>query len=151
MALWILLIIVFVAGIVGGIVNALISDNGFFLPQTVQSGGAKIMRPGFLGNALIGGVAACVSWGLYGPFAAFYLAGGPTMSTAGTSPVGLTLSSLVGGILVGVGGARVLSNEVDKTLLRGAASAAQSSPANETKSTRIAFATPADALKIAQS
>ena len=108
MTLWVLLAIVFVAGAVGGVINAWMSDNGFMLPRTEESGGNRFIRPGFLGNIITGGVAACVSWGLYGPFAAAYVVGGPPSGAAGTE-LGLTLSSLVGALLVGVGGARWLT------------------------------------------
>ena len=149
MSLWVILLIIFVAGAVGGIVNALLSDNGFILPKPEKTGGTGIIRPGFLGNALISGVAACISWGLYGPFAAVYIAGGPKPTGDG-SQAGLTLSALVGAVLVGVAGARWLTNEVDKNLLKAAASKAAASPADSEKSKQIAMATPAEALRIAQ-
>jgi hypothetical protein len=150
MSLWVALLIIFLAGAVGGVVNALISDNGFILPRTEQTGGNSIIRPGFLGNILIGGVAACVSWGLYGPFAAVSIVGGPT-SPAGSAgaAAGLLLSSLVGAVLVGVGGARWLTNEVDKKLLRAAAGAAATTPSNSDLAAKMATATPAGALRMA--
>lgn len=61
MDMLILLGAIFLAGAVGGVVNALISDNGFVLPQRVASNQSRILRPGFLGNILIGGVAASIS------------------------------------------------------------------------------------------
>lgn len=111
MSIWVYVVAIFVAGVVGGIANAFLSDNGFVLPKS--TGG--IMQAGGLGNAFIGGVAAVVSWGLYGPFA-----GAPAL--ASTSPPGatFTVSALVGAILVGISGARWLSNETDKRLLRAA-------------------------------
>lgn len=50
MAVWALLLIVFGAGLIGGTINALMSDNGFTFPKQ-QDG---ILRPGWLGNALVG-------------------------------------------------------------------------------------------------
>lgn len=139
------LIVVFVAGGIGGLVNALLSDNRFWWPKTVSSKGRKIVsRPGFIGNILISGVAACISWGLYGPFAASYIIGGPVA----TAPeFGLTLSAAAGALLVGVSGARWLTNEVDKTLLRTAATASQQ---DKQKAAQIALATPTEALHLAQ-
>jgi len=55
----------------------------------------------------------------------------------------------VGGLLVGVGGARWLSNEVDKKLLRAAASKAASGQPDDQKAIRISAAPPAEALRIA--
>ena len=148
MTLWVLLAIVFVAGAVGGVINAWMSDNGFMLPRTEESGGNLFIRPGFLGNIITGGVAACVSWGLYGPFAAAYIVGGPASGAAGAAP-GLTLSALVGALLVGVAGARWLTAEVDKKLLRAAGTALASSPANPELAARIGSASPAAMLRMA--
>jgi len=151
MVLWNLLLIVFAAGAVGGIVNALLSDNGFILPRPETVGQGRIIRPGFIGNVVLGGVAACISWGLYGAFASAYVAGGPSPTGEGASQaLGLTLSALVGAVLVGVGGARWLTNEVDKTLLRSAAGEAAASEASPNKAMRIMTATPAGALRIAK-
>ena len=64
-----LLLIVAACGAVGGVVNALMSDNGFILPMREKAAGANILRPGFVGNIILGAVAAVIFWGLYGPFA----------------------------------------------------------------------------------
>ena len=62
MMLWMLLA-VFAAGGLGGVVNALMTDNGFALPRFEQATtGVNILRPGFVGNVVIGAVAALVSW-----------------------------------------------------------------------------------------
>jgi hypothetical protein len=148
MSLWILLLVVFLAGAVGGILNALMSDNGFFLPKWEPAGTNRLFRPGFLGNMLVSGISACISWGLYGPFAAVYILGGPARQTP-EEAVGLTLSSLVGAVLIGVAGARWLTNEVDKTFLRAAASEAAIAKASPEKAKQIALSTPAEALRIA--
>ena len=66
MAVWLLLLIVFGAGLLGGTIDAIISDNGFVIPKKMDG----ILRPGWLGNALIGGIAAAISWSMYGPLAA---------------------------------------------------------------------------------
>ena len=140
------LLIVFVAGAIGGIVNALLSDNGFVLPKKEINGGTNIIRPGYLGNIFVGGISAAISWGLYGPFAAAYVVGGsndPNMAA-----VGLSLSSLVGALLVGVGGARWLTNEVDKTLLRAAASGAAAGNPDALGAIAISTASPAEAFRI---
>ena len=153
MSLWILLLIVCAAGGIGGIVNALMTDNGFVLPCVEEvGGGAKIVRPGALVNIFIGAVAAGVSWGLYGPLASYVIAG--TQGVLNQNPtigVGLTLASLVGAVLIGIGGARWLTNEVDKNLLRAAASQAASGKPSQEASQNIALAKPAQALFIAKS
>jgi hypothetical protein len=63
---------------------------------------------------------------------------------------GLALS-LVGAVLVGIGGVRWLTNEVDKDLLQAAASQAAAGKASPEASHKIALATPAQALLIARS
>ena len=147
MFLWKYMAIIFAFGAVGGVVNALLTDNGFILPKKEQQGDTKIIRPGFLMNIFIGGIAALVSWGLYGPFAAIFIIGGTIDPNIGTT--GLSLTSVVGGLLVGVGGARWLTNEVDKKLLRAAASKAASGQPSDQKALRISAAPPAEALNIA--
>ena len=147
MFLWKYMTIIFAFGALGGVVNALLTDNGFILPKKEQRDNTKIIRPGFLVNIFIGGVAALVSWGLYGPFAAVFIIGGT--NDPNLYSTGLSLSSVVGGLLVGVGGARWLSNEVDKKLLRAAASTAASGQPNDQKAIRISAAPPAEALRIA--
>ena len=121
-----------------------------FLSRTEKTGGGSILRPGFLGNILIGGIAACVSWGLYGPFSAVTIVGGPASGAgSGGAAAGLLLSSLVGAVLVGVGGARWLTNEVDKKLLRAAAGAAAGTPPSSDLAARMSTASPAGALRMA--
>jgi hypothetical protein len=121
MSIWILLLIVVAAGMVGGFVNALMTENGFVLPKRETTDGGAILRPGFLGNVLIGGVAAGVSWGLYGPLANQVVF---PPSAAATAEGGIALAALVGAVLVGVGGARWLTSEVDKKFLKAAATKA---------------------------
>ncbi|MEJ2137808.1 MAG: hypothetical protein P8X86_21535 [Desulfofustis sp.] len=147
MFLWKYMTIIFAFGAVGGVVNAMLTDNGFILPKKEQQDNTKIIRPGFLVNIFIGGIAALVSWGLYGPFAGVFIIGGTHDPNLGST--GLSLSSVVGGLLVGIGGARWLTNEVDKKLLRAAASKAASGQPNDQKAIRISAASPAEALRIA--
>ena len=148
MSLLLLLVIVFIAGAIGGVVNALLSENGFLKWKKDLVNNQEIWRPGILGNVIISGVASSISWGLYGPFTAYYIFGGPKPTGDASQVVGLTLSSLVGAVLVGVSGARWLTNEVEKNLLRKAASNAAASNASETKAAKIAMASPFQAMKI---
>lgn len=141
MSLWTLLFAISVAGALGGAANALLSDNGFLLPKKEQG----IFRPGYLGNMFISALAAVISWGLYGPFSHENILGG-TPKTDYT----LTLATLVGALLVGVAGARWLTNETDKLFLKKAASAAATGAPSKDASAKIMAATPSDALKIAQ-
>lgn len=132
------------AGGAGGIINALMTDNGFIMPkQAVTDLGANIWRPGMFGNVLIGAIAALVSWGLYGS-----AAGESVMSN---TPVAFTWAAMTGAILVGTAGARWLTSEVDKTMLKATAAAAASTPANGPLAGQLATLPPAAALAAAQS
>lgn len=140
--------VIMLSGAVGGIVNALVSDNGFVKPSEECTGEVTIIRPGFAGNILLGSVAAFISWGLYGAFSDAVLFG--TATGLGTEEISVSISSIAGALLIGIGGARWLTNEVDKKLLRTAATAAAASKASFEDSQRIAVATPAQAFNIAK-
>jgi hypothetical protein len=144
--IWQIIGIIFLAGGIGGVINALMTDNGFILPKYEDASGTKIWRPGVIGNVLIGAVAAVISWGLYGPFSDFDIF--PKQNAE--NPV-LKVATFVGAILVGVAGAKWLSNEVDKKLLKAAVSAATSGKPTTGAPAQMMSATPANALKIAQS
>ncbi len=103
-------LLITVAGALGGIVNALLTDNGFVLPQLLK----RIWCPGFISNILIGAFSAFASWSFYGSGAGVELAA----NTNENSVISLTFSALAGAFLVGVAGSRWLTNEVDKKLLR---------------------------------
>ena len=140
--------IIALSGAVGGIINALVSDNGFIKPREETAENVTIIRPGFAGNILLGGVAAFISWGLYGAFSSAIVYG--AANGAGTTEVSVTISSIAGAVLVGIGGARWLTNEVDKRLLRTAASTAAASRESFDEAQKIAVSTPAQAFNIAK-
>lgn len=147
MSIWALLGIIALAGAIGGVINALMSDNGLPFPRWEEVGGARIWRPGWVTNVLVGLAAAVVSWGLYGPYANNALVGKQRTSTP--QDLVLTLSSVVGAFLVGVGGSRYLTDQVDKNLLTATAAKAAAAGADPQASGAIATATPAGALRIA--
>ncbi len=98
------------AGLLGGIVTSLLAGQ-FQLPQLDKNAG--VFRPGWIGNAVVGAVAALVIWGLYGPLATTVLLG----EGANTVKASLRVADLMGAIVTGIGGSRILSAEVDKRLL----------------------------------
>ena len=67
---WQCALLITIAGAIGGVVNALLTDNGFILPQR-QS---RILYPGFISNVLVGALAAFSSWAFYGSGASVELA-----------------------------------------------------------------------------
>lgn len=107
---WLCALLVATAGAVGGIVNALLTDNGFILPRRHKG----IWCPGVLSNVLIGALSAFSSWAFYGSGSAIELA---TKATERTQ-ISLRFSALAGAFLVGVAGAKWITNEVDKKFLK---------------------------------
>lgn len=106
---WVCALIVSAAEASGGFVNALMSDNGFALPRK-ESG---VWCPGFISNIVIGAFAAFASWAFYGSGASIELA-----DASQRTQISLRFSVLAGAFLVGVAGARWITGEVDKRLLR---------------------------------
>jgi hypothetical protein len=141
-SVWIILGVIALAGAGGGIVNALLSDNGDIVWPQKEAGG--ILRPGILGNVLLGAFAAVVTWGLYGPLKDAVIVGARPPGEVAAS---LTVTALVGAALAGAGGARVITNEVDKQFLRSAAVGAAGMPEDPELAKMILTATPAQAAK----
>ena len=71
-------------------------------------------RPGLALNSITGGLAALLSWALYGPLAALNVLD----LSAATEGFAMTLSAIGGAFFVGFGGARWLSAEADKRILQ---------------------------------
>jgi hypothetical protein len=138
-------------GAIGGVINALLSDNGFFLPKRLKVDEQEIIRPGFLGNTLIGAASSFISWSLYGPLASVVIAGAPSgTATNSGALVGVTLSSLGGAVLIGIAGSRWLTNEIDKTILKSATVvAARSQATNPSEKKRVQSL--ADTMSLASS
>ncbi len=137
-----MLLLVAGSGALGGVVNAALSDNGFILPRLEEHEHGYVIRPGAVGNLLTGAVSAAISWGLYGPLNA------SSIGSAAAPGTGLTLSAFVGALIVGAGGARWLTNEVDKRLLRAAVSGAVTAqPAEPALAAAMLAETPARALR----
>ena len=59
---WVCASLIAIAGSIGGVVNALLTDNGFVMP-TRRS---HVLCPGFISNVLVGAFAAFSSWAFYG-------------------------------------------------------------------------------------
>src|SRR5437867_12238807 len=81
-------------GALGGIVNSAISGE-FNYPRLDP--GAKVWRPGWIGNVLVGAVAALVVWGVYGPLASYDLVTGTRIE------LHLTVAHLLTSLGVGLG------------------------------------------------
>ena len=140
---WVCALLITVAGAIGGVVNAFLSDNGFALPRKV-SGVSGVWCPGAISNVLVGAMAAFSSWAFYGSGAAIELAG--NQSTR--SIISLRFSALAGAFLVGVAGAKWITNEVDKRLLKESVKvAATGKPIALEQSERIVEGSPREVLQ----
>jgi hypothetical protein len=106
---WICASLISLAGAIGGVVNALQTDNAFILPTRK----GHVLCPGFITNVLVGAFAAFSSWAFYGSGASVEL----TQVTQ-RAEISLRFSALAGAFLVGVAGARWITNEADKMLLK---------------------------------
>ena len=150
--------VVAAAGAFGGLVNALLNSGNGFSIQLPRRGTNDVLQLGTVGNIVLGITAALVSWGLYGPLrdAALIQAGpaagsqAPTTTSAAQLTAGLTITAVIGAIVAGAGGARVISNELDKKLLRDAGAGAAQQAANPQLAVDIATLAPAKALEAAK-
>ena len=149
MTFWVITGIIVLAGLVGGVINTFLSDSGVVLPGWEEAGGKRIWKPGANGNMVLGGAGAFISWGLYGPFSQYVLI--PPAATTGNGPY-LALETLVGALLVGMSGSRVITSELEKRTLRQAGAVAKASPQDPNAAMQIATASSAtQALKAAAS
>jgi hypothetical protein len=144
-------LVVAAAGAVGGVVSALLSeDRGFALPQTVGVDGTTVLRPGFVGHVAVGAIASFISWGLYGPLSDQVLIGTNPDGTTPADSFGISAAAVAAAAGVGIGGAKFLSNYVDKKLLQATASVAAGKTADPVAAGHLSNAQPSQALEIAR-
>jgi hypothetical protein len=98
-------ILVGLVGAVGGFANCLVADE-FVPPQRDPK--TRIWRPGWIGNVLVGGIAAILIWGLYGPCASIDIFWGDFKN------ISLTMGQLVSSLGVGFSGGRILTDFAGK-------------------------------------
>jgi uncharacterized membrane protein YagU involved in acid resistance len=124
------------AGAVGGLVNALVSNNGFALPRRVKG----VLCPGALSTVFIGAFAAFASW-------AFYGSGADLDVTDANALIHLRFSAVAGAFLVGVVGAKWITNEADKQLLRESVNVAAAKAIPQNKVQEIVSGSPRQVLE----
>ena len=105
MTIWQIILLIAGCGAIGGIVNCAISGE-FNYPRFDAA--AKVWRPGWIGNVLVGAVASVVVWGIYGPLASFDLL---TEEMAG---VHLTVAQLLTSLVIGLSGGKILTLMAEK-------------------------------------
>jgi hypothetical protein len=144
-------LVVAAAGAAGGIVSAFLSeDRGFALPTTVPVDGTTVLRPGFLGHVVVGAIASFISWGLNGPLTDQVLFGTNPDGSSPADSYGISAAAVAAALGVGIGGAKFLSNYVDKKLLQATAAVAAGKTADPVAASHLSHAQPTQALNIAR-
>jgi hypothetical protein len=133
------------AGLLGGVINSLLSDSGFFLPAWDEVEGRRIFKLGALGNAFLGAAAAFISWGLYGPFSHYVI-----IPPGPVTDLNLDVATLVGAIVAGSGGSRLITSALDKRVLAETAATAAAGTSSAAAAATIATASPTEALATAR-
>jgi hypothetical protein len=123
-------------GSLGSLVSAFIGDNGWHLPMNDNG----IFRPGYLGNMLVGALAALASWGMQ---KAAVLIG------TSASTLSISTSDMANAIVIGFGGASWFKSQLEKVILQKTAVVAAGKPSDPGAAGQIAAATPMEALKAA--
>lgn len=100
MNIWKLIFSIGFLGAIGGIVNSAVTGE-FALPALDSENG--IWRPGWIGNVLVGIVAAIIIAAMYGPIAQYDL-----IKNEGIPP-SIRLSEIMGAVVVGMGGGNILT------------------------------------------
>lgn len=133
---WICALLICAAGAAGGFINALISDNGFALPRRIEG----VWCPGALSTIVAGAFAAFASWAFYGSGAAIDIADPKALTS-------LRFSALAGAFLVGVVGAKWITNEADKRLLKESVKVAATKDVPRERTQQIVSESPLQMLK----
>jgi hypothetical protein len=128
-------LIVLMGGL-GSLVSAFVGDSGWHLPM-LDNG---IFRPGYLGNMLVGALAALASWGMQ-----------KATVLIGSSPGQLSFSTadMANAIVIGFGGASWFKSQLEKVILQKTAVVAASKQGDPVAAGQIATSTPMEALKAA--
>src|SRR5262245_35291920 len=120
----------------GGFANALLSPSGFALPRRIEG----VWCPGALSTVIAGAVAAFASWAFYGSGAGINVADPKAVTS-------LQFSALAGAFLVGVVGAKWITNEADKRLLKESVKVAATKDVSRERAHDIVSGTPLEVLK----
>ncbi len=128
---FLIFVIVLLAGMLGGFVNAVITGDGDILlpdwtPKPTQDSKGMMIRLGVVGNIIIGASAAVISFGLYSSFTTLPIISlgnitsivNQTAEAAGETgqTILFTLGDLTGSFLIGIGGSRWLTKERDSRI-----------------------------------
>ncbi len=105
MQIWTIAVVVSLLGALGGFVNAFLTGS-LHLPRRTQYRYAS----GWIGNVVVGAVAAFLLWDIYDPSSTAVVIGESSSNAKGI----LTFAEVAGSIVVGIGAARILAGGVEK-------------------------------------
>ncbi len=128
--------LVVVMGMLGSLGSSFLGDSGWHLPMNEDG----IVRPGYLGNMLIGALAAVASWGMQ---KGAVLVGGPV------SALTFSTADMAHAIVIGFAGASWFKSHIEQVILRRTAVVAASRAADPEAAQAIATCTPIEALRVA--
>lgn len=137
---------ILITGAFGGLINAILTDNGFILPRRESSKETSIIIPGVIANMLTGAAAGFIFWGL-NEANTMLVVYGPSKEGAELT---LTVYGISMALLAGITGAKYLTNEVDKRLLKATAANAVAAKRPAEESEMIKNATPLEAFRISK-
>jgi hypothetical protein len=143
-----LILLIFVMGVFGGLLSALQTHNTNLTPkQEAPPAGVEVpttaRQLGLLLNMITGGIAAVLSWALYGPLAE------ANIFNLSEATYAMTLAGLGGAFFVGYSGSRWLSAEADRRTNSATITVAQLIPPDpQLVATIQAAEAPMDAFQI---
>jgi hypothetical protein len=130
-----ILVSIFGLGGLGSLVSAFLGDNGWHLPEIDEG----IFRPGWIGNVLVGGLAAVASWAM---------ANSANLRET-VSSLQFPTATLANALVIGFGGASWFKSQAEKSILQKTAAVAASKSPDSASANTIATASPMQALKAA--
>jgi len=128
--------LVVLMGSLGSLGSSFLGDSGWHLPMNEEG----IVRPGYLGNMLVGALAALASWGMQ---KGAVLVGGPVTALT------FSTADMAHAIVIGFAGASWFKSHIEKVILQRTAAVAASKGADQEAAREIATCTPIEALRVA--
>ena len=129
---------IFILGGLGSLVNSFLGDSGWHVPMFDRD--SDVFRPGWLGNWLVGGLAAVASWGMAN-----------SMDLLDKNlRFQFTTAAVANALIIGFGGASWFKGQTEKTILQKTAAEAASKAADPAAASKIASSSPLEAVRTAK-
>ncbi len=128
--------LVVLMGSLGSLGSSFLGDSGWHLPMNEEG----IVRPGYLGNMLVGALGALASWGMQ---KSAVLVGGPA------SALTFSTADMAHAIVIGFAGASWFKSHIEGVILQRTAAVAAGKAGDPVAARQIATCTPMEALRVA--